>query len=538
MGRFIAQQWPHVSWIPWFNAGTPIESAYLPLVPAATAALSALTPYDPARAFHIIAAFAYALGPALLFLFARETSGLTGPSVAAALAWSLTSPTLLLNAYRLDDGAWLGLHRLRTIVFYGETPHNVALSLLPLAWLLLARWWRKPDHPLRFALLVVVVAAILLSNAFGVAVVTLSVLLLWLAVGPRNWAGFASTLAMLLISYLLTCAVLRPSLVLQMVASSRTLGGDYRATWRLLVLPVVLSVLWLFLRRVACPVLRFAGLLAACFGVIAIPDAVSGFAIAPLAQRYALEAELGFCLLAAFAFRRMWEHLPRRVLVPALAALGVLLTAADYRFARRIIREADITNSAVYKESAWIKEHFPGRRVFASGDTGFWLDVFTDNPQIAGGHEATANWVERVATYTIYSGQNAGMQDGPISVLWLKAFGCAAITVPGPASRDYFHPVAHPEKFSRLLPLAWQDGEDYIYAVPLRSDSLAHVIPAAAIVSVQPKNGLDVTQVRRYVDALDALEPACPRSAVGQPGARNTEGSDASWRSGVHPNQL
>jgi hypothetical protein len=117
-----------------------------------------------------------------------------------------------------------------------------------------------------------------------------------------------------------------------------------------------------------------------------------------------------------------------------------------------------------------------------------------------------------VAVYTIDTGQNAGAQDGPISVLWLKAFGCGAIVVPGPGSSDYYHPVRNPRKFDGLLPLVWQEAGDSIYQVPLRSVSLAHVVPPSALVADRPVHGLDVAEIRRYVTALE--DPALPPASL------------------------
>jgi hypothetical protein len=193
-------------------------------------------------------------------------------------------------------------------------------------------------------------------------------------------------------------------------------------------------------------------------------------------------------------------------------AIVIALFASGYRFSRRWARPLDITRTAPYRQAVWIASHLPGERVMASGETEFWLNLFADNPQLSAGHEAAANWVERVAVYTIYSGQNAGDEDGPISILWLKAFACGAITVPGPASRDHFHPVRNPAKFDGRLPLVWREGGDSIYRVPLRSASLAHVVPADAIVGAPPLHGLDVGGLRRYVAALD--DPALPLAAL------------------------
>jgi hypothetical protein len=508
IGRFLLDHWPHVAWFPWFNGGTPLESAYFPLVPALVAAMAGLARCSPPHAFHFLAALAYSLGPVFLFLFARKVSGRVAPSLAAALAWSLFSPALLIPRFFGDIGTFWGLLRLRTIVYYGETPHNVALSLLPLAWLLLVRYWEAP-RPRRFAAAAVVASAIMLSNALGLAVITSSVFLLWLAVDGRTWRRLASTCAVLLVAYLLICRFLHPSLLHEVAVNSQTLGGDYRHWWWAVALLPVWAALWLTLRRVSSVIVRFAALFTGCFGSIVALWLVKGVGL-PQAHRYFLEAEAGFCILAAFGLYPLWRRLP--VKTAALISIPVLgfVVQADYRSARHWIRPVDISQSVVYRETSWIREHLPDQRVMASGDTQFWFNLFTDNPQIAAGHEAAANWVQRVAVYTIYTGQNAGAQDGPISVLWLKAFGCGAITVPGPGSRDYFHPVIQPGKFAGLLPLLWREGDDFIYQVPLRSPSLAHVVPVKMLVASRPTTGLDVGPLRRYVEALEdtAIPPA------------------------------
>ena len=519
IGRFLMEHWPHVAWFPWFNGGTPIESAYSPLVPALVAVIASLARCSPAHAFHALTAVIYSLGPVFLFLFARKVSGLVTPALAAALAWSLFSPALLVPEIRGEVGTFWGLHRLRTIVYYGEMPHNVALNLLPLAWLLLARYWETP-RPRRFAAAAIVFAVIMLSNDFGLAVISSSVFLLWLAIDYRTSGGdrtsrdgrtgqrLASTCAILLVGYLLICRFLPPRVLLEGAVNSQTLGGDYRNGWWPVALLPVLAILWLILRRISSPIVRFAALFTGCFGGVVALFWTTGIGLLPSAHRYVLEAEVGFCLLAAFALYPMGRRLPPKF--AALIAIPVLgfVVHADYRFARRYIRPVDVAQSVVYREASWIREHLLDQRVMAAGDSEFWLNLFADNPQMAAGHEGAANWVARVAVYTIYSGQNAGAQDGPISVLWLKAFGCGAIIAQGPGSSDYFHPVLHPGKFAGLLPLVWRQGDDFIYQVPLRSPSLAHVVPANMLVASRPRNGLDVGPLRRYVEALE--DPALP----------------------------
>ncbi len=552
IGRFLIEHWPHVAWFPWFNGGTPLESAYFALVPALVAATAGLARCSPAHAFHSLAALAYCLGPVFLFLFARKVSGLVAPSAAAALAWSLFSPALLMPGIHGKVGTIWGMNRLASIVYYGETPHNVALSLVPLAWLLLARHWDAPG-PRRFAAAAAVIAAIMLSNAFGMAVITASAFLLWLAIGyrtwddRRTWQRLAWTCAVLLVAYLLICRFLPPWLLREAAIYAPTLDGDYRHGWWPLA-PLLAAVLWLILRRISSPIVRFAALFTGWFGGVVALWSVTRIGLLPSAHRYALEAEAGFCLLASFGLYPLWRRLPvKAAALIAIAALG-FMGQTDYRFARQWIRPANITQSVVYREASWIREHLPDRRVMASGDAEFWFNLFTDNPQMAAGHEAAANPVERLAVQTMY---NAGAGDGPVSVLWLKAFGCGAIIVPGPGSSDFFHPVRHPGQFAGLLPLVWRQGDDFIYQVPLRSPSLAHVVPASMLVVSQPMDGLDVGPLRRYVEALE--DPARPLAQLrwqnpeqGRIAATVSQGDvismqigyDPGWRASVNGRQV
>jgi hypothetical protein len=506
IARFLLEHWPRVAWFPWFNGGTPLEKAYFPLVPALTAAIAWVGRCGPAHGLHLLAALEFSLGPVFLFLFARKVSGRLAPSLAAALVWSLLSPAALVPQIRHEMGTLWGLRRLHTVVYYGELPHNLAVSLLPLAWWLMARFWERPCAR-RFAPAVLVTAALLLSNAFGVTVAIISSAMLLVSLDKCGWQRVISTAGVLLTAYLLICRFLPPSLLREVGAAAPTLGGDYRATPGSLaigaLLVAALAVLWFAMRRCES-VLRFAALFTVCFGGIAVLWYTGGIALLPSAHRYILEAEAGASVALAFALAR-W-------LRPEALILALALVVMDWRFAHHWIHPIDIAQSVAYRQARWIGTNLPGERVMVSGENEFWFNLFADNPQLAAGHEGAANWVERVAVYTIYSGHNAGARDAAISVEWLKTFGCGAITVPGPQSRDYFHPFRNPYKFEGLLPLVWRDNDDFIYRVPLRSPGLAHVIPAEALVTARPVHGLDVGPLSRYVAALE--DPAIPAATL------------------------
>ncbi|MEI9973047.1 MAG: hypothetical protein WDO73_13905 [Ignavibacteriota bacterium] len=95
--------------------------------------------------FHFIAALIYSLAPVTLFYFAFVLSRRIPVGVLAALLWSLFSPSAMIPAIRVDLGSVFGLRRFQTVVYYGEVPHNVAICLLPLALISVARYLERPS---------------------------------------------------------------------------------------------------------------------------------------------------------------------------------------------------------------------------------------------------------------------------------------------------------------------------------------------------------------------------------------------------------
>ncbi len=518
-GRFLLDYWPHSGWFPWFDAGMPFENSYLPLVSFLVAGIAFLARCSPAHAFHFLTATVYSLGPVFLFLFARKLSGRAAPAFLAALLWTLVSPSSAIPKLLADIGAPWGSRRLMNVVWYGETPHNMSMSLLPLALLLMARSFDNTS-PRRFALAVLAVATVMLSNTFGIVVIVISALMLVASRDDFNWKRLLQTGAVLASAWLLICRFLPPSLIRLIATSAQTIGGDYRFTWKVRLtdaaFALILVALSLLLRRQSNASLRFALPFAVCFAGIPVLFYWRGITFLPQPSRYQLEMDLSVCLLAGLVIYPLLPRLPRKAAI-TFAALGIVgvvwLTAKNCEFAQRLIHPVDISQTTLFREARWIGQHLPGERVLVAGENEYWFNLFADNPQLSAGHDPSApNWMQRVAVYIIYSGDSAGDQDGPISEFWLKAFGVGAITVSGPLSRDHYHAIVHPKKFDGLMPLVWSENGESIYQVPLRSTSLAHVIPAAAIVRRRPLHGVDLDPARAYVAALD--DPSLPLATL------------------------
>jgi hypothetical protein len=515
ISRFLVESWPRTGWFPYWANGLPFQDTYSPALPVVDAVFSKVAHTSTALAFHAVVAFFYCLGPAMLFLFAWQVSRRMHASFWCGALYSLFSPSVIFPEVRADIGGWLNPRRLQTIGLYGEGAHNVVLSLLPLAllvaYLAMTRrrygWWVATGA---------LTGVMVLTNAFA-AVDLFAGLAILALVQPRGerLRGLLAIGAVGVLAYTWISPFMPPSLIETIRSDSLILGGQHyagRVVMAICIVAAGLVFLWALTSRLSDPLERFSILFAFVFAAMPACAYFAKIALLPEPERYHLEMEMGLCLAAVFGFRHAFVRLNRAArLVGVLVFLAFMAHQAIgyFRFAGILIQPADIATTLEFKTARWITTQLPGLRTMVSGDVGFWFNVFTDNPQLSASHVPfSPNLMVQIAVYTIYTGQNAGARDADIAVTWLKAYGCHAVTVPGPNSREYYKPFSNPRKFEGVLPVLWREDDDTIYAVPERSSSLAHVIPTSAVIRRPPIHGLDVDEVSRFVAALD--DPALP----------------------------
>jgi hypothetical protein len=441
-----------------------------------------------------------------------------GCSFFAALLYSLVSASSwLVPEIAADVQGLRNPRRLQILAYYGEGPHVSAIALLPLAalFLYLAIEHRRKRHILIAGILS---SATVLTNAFGtVDLFVIAMCLLCTIRLERFWRNALVVGLIAACSYLWISPWIPPSLLKTIRINSQSVGADYSFTLRSLagvsIIVALFSAVWMLTRwRSFTAHLRFFLLFAVLVSGIPLLAYWFNIYVVPQPHRYQVEMEMGLSLALVFALQPLVDRAPLR-LRQALVVIGLLCayrqTIHYVRYARTLIQPVAIESTAEYKIARFMSDHYGGQRVMITGSISFWFNVFSDTPQVHGGHDPNVpNWIHRIAMFAIFSGMNAGSHDAEVSLLWLKALGAHAITVPGPASREYYHPILDPKKFDGVLPLLWREGDDSIYGIPSRSTSLAHVIPAAAIVTRQPAHGLDVDQLDRYVAALE--DPAGP----------------------------
>ena len=524
LARYMRNHAGDLAWCPLWFGGMPFQNTYPPLLHALVALVSAAVRISPALAYHAATAFFYCLGPVTLFWFLQKHSGRTAPSFAAALLYSVFSPSAaLLPEIRADIGGLLHARRLQCLVHYGEGPHVASLALIPLAILALelAFTSRRPFH---FLLAVLACMAVVLTNWPG-AVGLVMVLIAWILSKERFDLLRAAGLVALagIVGYAIASPWCPPSTVRVVFGNSQlagVAGGAYGLGLRQLVWMAMLAVAcwalrFALLRWRSSGLIRFSALLTLISGAL-ILAASHGKYLLPQPQRFHLLFELAVAILAVFALWPALSRLPRLWIGIAAGAACLLVSVQVWNYSqygRQLMRPIDICQTVEYRVADWLDRNGPYARVFAPGSISLWLNTFTDTPQLAGCcYQSSPNFESYVAAYTVYTDQNAGDRGAYYSLIWLKAFGVQAIAMDGPGSTEVYHPYAHPQKFDATLRPLWKQGDNEILEVPERTAGLAHVIPEAALPRRTPIHGLDVAPLLPYVAALD--DPALPPAAM------------------------
>ena len=504
--------WFHSEWWRYWDCGAPLEFVYAPLVPALSAWIAAVRGIPHDVGFQTVSGLVYCLGPVTLFVMAWLLTRAPGYAFAAAAFYSLTAPSQLF----LPDASFSLQHfwdarRLYLMVVWDETPHMAALAILPLVILFLSLSIRT-RRPVYYAVTALAIAVSALASDFGPVLAAMASLCLLFVLRREDWVrNLRVTAAIGLFSYAICCPWLSPSNILAIGRASNGGGGGSWTIGSFTALAIVATgwaLLWHYLPRWTEDWrLQFFALFAWLTGSVPLMYTYLNrqFLLEP--GRYKVEMEFSLSLLAVYAARPVLARIPRPLracLIFLFVALAAEQIVAQRKFAKAVLAPTDATQTIEYRASIWARDHLPGIRIMMPGSIGKWTDAFTNIEQFAGGSWSVAyNPVQQRANDGIYNGGDTPGQDARVAITWLKAYGTGAIAVSGPNSQELWKGFGHPKKFDGVLPALWSVDDVTIYRVPLRSDSLAHVVPESALVRRAPSGPRDTGDVEKYVAALE-----------------------------------
>ena len=521
ISRYAMAHWRDLSWFPLWYDGIPYQNTYPPLLHLCVALVAAIRGISPALAYHWTTALAYCLGPVTVFALAlRLARSRWAAFVAGAFYSTISISAWLIPAVRNDLSDLLYPRRLQALVYYGEGPHVAALTLLPLAILLLDVAMKRRRAP-QFLLATLAMAAVVLTNWLAGFALALMVAAYMIATfDAKQWKRDFGWLALMAAAaYGLVAPWIPPSTIAVTQFNAKFIGGDFTRVYAALPRWGLVTLLWIaaikfFTRRVSVA-LQFAILFTFLMALLTLGYEWFHVSIVPQPARYHLQMEMGSALLAGFLAHAAFRNRQRRIAALAILVMifAMIQPVRRYRNYSRnlLLRSIDITTTSEWKNAHWLNQHWTGERVWLPGSDSFWLTAFSDTPQLSGGFDqGRTNRVIPLVNYGVITGEAMGEHDAEYSVLWLKALGVQAVGVSGPGSGEFFKPFRNPEKFDGLLDPLWRDGGDVIYRIGSPRASLARVVPRSAIVNRAPYNALDVEEAKRYVAALD--DPAMPHA--------------------------
>jgi len=498
ISRYALDHWRDLSWWPIWYGGIPGSTVYPPVLHFLTAVLAAGERVSVGLAHHQLSGLGYASGPVTLFLLAYRLSGSLPTSFGAGLFYTILSPAIwLLPWARPDIGGFWRPFRLHILVGYGDAPHVFALALLPLAILALDFALKRGTWRSAFVA-VLAMAAVALTNWVGAVSLAGAVLAYLLATASRKQWLVAGGIS--LAAYAVSSPWLSPRNLGLVSLNSQIKSGSAAHLLEFALLMVMLMAASKFvLKRFGAGVLlQFATFFLILPGGLALVHGWFGVAVIPEAHRYHHETEIGVCLLLAAVLIPLVQRAPLSARTAVLALSAVLVTWQSvlfWKYERDLIRPADVASSMEHKTAMWLDANAGGSRVYARGTVSWWMNAFTDTPQLGGGvSQSIPSRANFIAEDTL-SGKDSDPHGGR-TLMWLRAFGIDYAAVGGPNTRMVTALYQHPERFDEIGQKVWSDGGDFIYRIPRRARSLAHVIPREALAA-------QVTDVGRYVEALE-----------------------------------
>ncbi len=508
MARFVAAHPDPWGWNPLPYGGLPTQFLYVPLVPYFSAAWIRMLPgVAPEMVYRTIVALATCLGPVTLFLFALRFTGSRRWALAAAIAYTLFSPSYgLFPAVEKDRGIVQLPWRLQVLAKYGEGPHCTGLTLLPLA--LLAVWRAARERGFRTLFLAAaLLAAIPLTNWLSAFSLAISAGLLLVAAWGLKEFRYSRAMAAAALAYLLACFWLTPTFVRTIAFNWPTDSFGYQLGDRQKLL-LAAAAAGVVLLRVLFRVLRgsfyfcFVTLGTFVFGLIATAHYVYGVDVIPESRRYALEFEF-FLMLAIVEAARLALASPNgTVRLCAKASAGLLLLAGLPQVWAYVTQgpsswaPAPRESTIEYQVGRWVAEQRPEGRVFATGGLRFRLNEWFDIQQVGGGFETGLQNRSPVdLAYRIRSGESLRPgREAEDTIMYLEALGAEYVVVHGKGSREYYRDFVRPERLA-ALPVVWRLEDDTVYQLPRRG--LAHVMREDEVVREEAKEHPE--QVERYV---------------------------------------
>jgi len=521
VAQFIVEHFPHLGWNPLWYMGYPFHIFYTPLLPYLMAAINSLIPtISTPAAYRLITSFLYALGPITLYIFVEELTKRDDTALISALFYSLLpSASYFIGGIRdVASGFGYAPWRLLVLVLYGEGPHISGLTFTPLAVLSFLRTLKRPAFGgyLLTAGFIFLVALFDLAALYGLAIVLTVTLLTEMVAGDplrKMMTAFkGAILTYGLCAFWYNLSFIRASFAYKAGEIEIPLGA--LLTSLVILLPVMIAVFSLLvgrerLQQILLPLTWFLLIL-----VITVAHYYFGLDLSPEPNRYIPEMDMAFAILlgivvtmgidhvAKVSKQGSWRRLLGTVITPALILLLAMpLIGRTWELTQP---KMDMENTSEYRIAQFLAAREERGRVYVTGTNAFWLNIFSQVPQVRGGlDQSNINpWMAHAA-HQINTGQ-----DSSLAALWFKALNVRYVVVNYPDSSVVYKDYRHPDKFEGRLTEIYRHSGDVIFLVPLRHPELVQAIDSRKLEALNPiQNAVDAQNLTAYVALIEEKSP-------------------------------
>ena len=529
MAKFISSSWPRLAWQPRWYLGYPMSVLYTPFVPVFEFVSHNLWGWSYSHAYRWLTAFSYVGGLVTLYLFTRTWFKNTAAGYIAALIYGilpsfmgLLYPEIALDRFLVD---LVEPRRFTILVRWGEGPHVVSLMFLPLAALFLIKFLRRGN---KWQLLFgsVFTALVLLTNsvgAWGLLLLSFAVVFGELTENPGRWQQvLGRSLIFAAVSFGLSAFWFNPLFLATFFHEGGGAWGFWKNQfpWGWLLGGAILAIYFFLSKKLLGKIFGVSGsllFLGMMFGLVNTyyGSGSERLELVPQVLRLTTEVDIAVALAvggvisaAGFILSKMHRNLLGLGMVVVIIAGSILMGGRQLRLISDLPRFAEpaekagikLEQTAEYEIAKVLETKVKGQeRVFVPGNYGFYLNYFTDLPQLRGAlfQSAVNPWPDHIYFQTVNG------LDADITLDWLKIANVGWFVFSGP--RETFHDFKVDEsKFAAVLKFDEDRQGDKIYQVPLKDTSLTKAVPQAILSVKIPINAIDRTPIAQYVGILES----------------------------------
>jgi hypothetical protein len=522
--KFIVENFPNITWQPFWYTGFPFYLFYQPVLPFSLSLFKAVTGIPTSVVYRYSIAFFYILGGVSIYFLLRDWTKKAVPSFLGALIYSLGPSLTVLIPTISSQVTSKGLlpWRLIVLTIYGEGAHIWGLAFIPLGLIFFRRLLKKQSlENWLFSIFFSVLILLTSITAFMPFLIFVSII--WISEILQKKSKGKTTTLFIFLAFTVGISFFwyNPSFIKALLGFAESgAGGIFNGLYANPIVFLIFSVpLFAICYFIFTSILRkrprLTTLFIGCVSFILIFATVylrycCRLALLPFPldyiPRFGPEVELTFSIFLAVALSYLLDRLKARpkifhfamntlLVMFAASILFFLWSKRNYAYGLTAPNN-DITSTSEYVLANWLKNNTNGERVYATGTNAQWLDLWSEVPQIRGAaDQAVINPLLPHIIYQVYWGE-----EGQLAVDWLSALGVKYIVVNTQSSTVNYKDYRFPSKFEDLAGPVFEYKGDIIYRLPTVKTGLVYLIDGNKVQSMDEiESVLDEESLDRYL---------------------------------------